>query len=339
VIACGSISELAGQTTLSSSVDEDAAAASAATAAAASAAGSITVSAAGDGIKGKDSVKIAAGNIKVEAGDDGIASTQDGSPYEKGFVSIDGGSLNISAKDDGIHAETVARVAGGSITITQSYEGIEGAQVWMLGGDVQVKSSDDGINAAGSARSDYLLAVNGGSLYVDAEGDGIDSNSAITQAAGDIVVAGPTRSGNGAMDAERTATTSGGTLLAVDSSGMGMTYGSASTQPALLYTPGQTISAGTEVKLLDASGKELFTYKAAKQFTVLAFSSPELVVGNEYRFVANGTELTKFTLSSQVSSISADGTASEYTGQGMMGGRGNMGAAPGGGAGGRGARQ
>ena len=63
------------------------------------------------------------------------------------------GDLTIAAGDDGIHSDNVLRIAGGTVSVTESVEGIEGAYMYLSGGDVSVVSSDDGINVAGGAEA------------------------------------------------------------------------------------------------------------------------------------------------------------------------------------------
>jgi hypothetical protein len=63
--------------------------------------GTVTVTAAGDGIRGKDSTTVKGGSITVSAGADGLKSTNADDP-DRGFVTIEGGILEVSAGLDGI---------------------------------------------------------------------------------------------------------------------------------------------------------------------------------------------------------------------------------------------
>lgn len=116
------------------------------------ASGTLEVTAANTGIKGKDYVDILDGTITVTASQDGIKATND-TDGNRGWVRLSGGTVNISAGDDGFKAERVLEISGGTLNITQSNEGIEAQYINILDGTVNVTSSDDGINASYSTTS------------------------------------------------------------------------------------------------------------------------------------------------------------------------------------------
>lgn len=161
--------------------------------------------------------------------------------YCKDALSITGGEFNIASSDDGIHADGAVTIAGGSIHITESYEGVEGLSVTVTGGEIVLTASDDGVNAAdGSggdfpvgfghmgASSDCFIRISGGSLEINAVGDGVDSNGTLYVDGGTLLVGGFTGSGDSALDYENTAEITGGTVIAAGSAGMaaGFTDGS-----------------------------------------------------------------------------------------------------------------
>ena len=116
------------------------------------ASGTLEVTAANTGIKGKDYVDILDGTVTVTATKDGIKATND-TDGNRGWVRLSGGTVNISAGDDGFKAERVLEISGGTLNITQSNEGIEAQYINILDGTVNVTSSDDGINASYSTTS------------------------------------------------------------------------------------------------------------------------------------------------------------------------------------------
>ena len=83
-------------------------------------------------------------------------NTADDSIHSDGNITISGGTFIISSGDDAVHADQYLILGKNGednnlikINITKSYEGLEGAQVYIYSGTYRVIASDDGINAAG----------------------------------------------------------------------------------------------------------------------------------------------------------------------------------------------
>jgi len=177
------------------------------------------------GIKAANEIVINGGNIFIKAYDDGIHANADtileNGKNPTGNVTVSGGSLTLYSNDDGLHADGKMTLSGGNITITNSYEGIEGATVILSGADVALRSSDDGVNA--TATSGTGVEIKGGTLYIYASGDGIDANSrdsykGIIFSGGKTVVIS-TSGGNSAIDTDRGYDYTGGYVLALMPSG------------------------------------------------------------------------------------------------------------------------
>ena len=66
------------------------------------------------------------------------------------------------------------------------------------------------------------VVITGGTLSIDAEGDGLDSNGNVTMSGGIVIVNGPTQGGNGALDYNGTFEITGGTLVAAGTTDMAM---------------------------------------------------------------------------------------------------------------------
>ncbi len=254
--------------------------------------GELKVDAVSHGIKGKDSLKVTGGTLTVMSGKDAL--------HSEGAVSISDGSMVIQAGDDGIHADTDLIVTGGFMEIQQCYEGLEGNQVTIAGGEIRINASDDGINACGgtSAFGGWnafwntgkentgempVLLITDGLIYVNAQGDGLDSNGDLLVEGGIVVVDGPANAANGAIDygAENggECSISGGTVLAVGAAGMAETFGSNSTQCSFSCTLQETHGAGSVIMITDEAGEILIKYTASKNFSSIVFSSPELELG------------------------------------------------------------
>jgi len=312
--------------------------------------GTYVVTAAKHALAGKNSVRIADGCFTLTCGTDAIHSQND-DDTTLGFVYIAGGSFEISAGDDGVHAGTTATILGGTINISESYEGIEGMSVDISGGDITIVSSDDGLNAAGGndqsagaerasmeAVEGCYINISGGALNINASGDGIDSNGSLVISGGTTTVGGPTDSGNGTIDYNGTASITGGTLFGSGSSGMAQGFGDGSTQGSILYVLTSVQQAGTSVVLKDASGTVLAEFTPAKQFQALNISVPELTQGETYTLVV-GTQEVEITLDTLLYSNGGGmggamgGPAGGQPGDGAAGGLGRGGQAPQGGMG------
>ena len=59
-----------------------------------------------------------------------------------------------------------------------------------------------------------VIEINGGNIYINADGDGLDSNGRLIINGGEIYVDGPENNGNGALDCGINATINGGILVA-----------------------------------------------------------------------------------------------------------------------------
>ena len=292
----------------------------------------------------------AVGQLVVNGGSF-VIDSQDDSLHSNSSLTVNGGTFQIASGDDGLHADENTLVAGGQITITACYEGIEGSSVEITGGTVSVCAEDDGINAAGgmdgsgfggrfgggfgrdsfggtesepgeasgTSASEHQILISGGSMYINAEGDGIDSNGGLYMSGGEVYVFGPTNGGNGALDYDGTGQITGGTIVALGAAEMAMNFDSTSTQGSILLTT-SSCPAGTEVVLKDADGTELVSCTAEKTFSSVVISCPELVQGDTYT-VSVGSEDTTITLESLIY-----GSGSGMGGFG--GGRGGFGGDP-----------
>ena len=259
------------------------------------------------GLKATSDLVINGGSFELDTEDDAVHSNAN--------VSINSGEFQIATGDDGMHADSNLTIASGTIEITKSYEGLEGEKVTISGGEIQLVASDDGVNAAGgndqsgmstfsgghggdkfSSNSSGSITISGGTLYVNAEGDGIDSNGSITMTSGEVYVLGPNSTGNGMLDYDSEATISGGTFVAVGSSGMAQNFGDSSTQGSMLVSVGQQ-EAGSVVKLLDENNKELLSWTAEKTFDCVLISCSDIQKGSTYT-VSVGDSKTEVTMDS-----------------------------------------
>jgi hypothetical protein len=301
------------------------------------AAGNVTVDATDDGIVGKDYAVLLDGAYQVTAGDDGFKSDNE-EDEGRGWVLINGGTLNVSAADDGIKAFNTLTIAAGATTVAKSEEGLEAQHIVVSGGTTNVTANDDGVNASGGSSTsasaggmsggmgggmgagetvgDYTVDVTGGSLTINSQGDGLDSNGNASISGGTVVVNGPTNSGNGALDVNGELTVTGGTVAAAGSVGMVVTPGTSSTQSGVQVTLGSAVPAGTVVQIADTAGTVVSAFVTTKATASLVFSSADITKGEEYTVYTGGTA----TVSTGLGKGSLDGakkvgtvTAGEYT--------------------------
>lgn len=278
------------------------------------------------GLKAGTSMTISGGTFHVDCADDAL--------HSDGTLTISDGTLMIGSGDDGIHAEEALLVEGGEVTVTTSYEGIESNQITITDGEIDITSSDDGMNASGGSRltgfgmdgsmqgelnasdissdadtSDItgtldntkipgtvdtntesgsipVLRITGGTIHVNAGGDGLDSNGNLIVEGGLIYVDGPTNSGNGSLDYGSEnggdCVIYGGTILALGASGMEEVFSDNSDQTWIHYDFTSDFGEGDELTITDAQGKVLFEYVVNKSGNCVIFSGLELVEGETY---------------------------------------------------------
>lgn len=173
------------------------------------------------GIKAANEIVISNGTVNIKSYDDAVHANNDDAlengKTALGNVTIKGGSVTVYSNDDGLHADGALSITGGTVTITNAYEGIEGTTVDISGGYVSVHSKDDGINA--TTASGTAVSVSGGTLYIYCSGDGIDSNSR-TSYQGIVFSGGRTvvitnSGGNSAIDSEQGYKYTGGSVVAI----------------------------------------------------------------------------------------------------------------------------
>lgn len=137
--------------------------------------------------------------------------------------------------------------------------------------------------------TDYnLIQISGGKIYINASGDGIDSNGNLTVTGGEIYVDGPTSGGDGALDCSGTALIFGGTVIAVGSSGMAENFDSSSAQGSIITTVSDSLITG-DITLTDSDGNTIVSYSPSKEYSSVVISCEDLKEGETYTLVAGDT--------------------------------------------------
>ena len=152
------------------------------------------------------------------------------------------------------------------------------------------------------------LSISGGDLFVSAQGDGLDSNGNIYVSGGYTIVEGPSGNGNGALDkgdgGSYIAEITGGTVLALGSTGMAVNFNSGTQCSGLVKLSG---SKGTTITVDDGSDFS-HTFVSNKTFACAVYSSPSMEKGNSYTIKAGSNSATmNFSNSYYYSNVSGGG--------------------------------
>lgn len=154
-------------------------------------AGTYVIDVAGQGLSGKDCVKISDGDFTITSGKDAIKSDND-EDEARGYVYITGGNFNINTGADAIYGLNMVTIDDGDFTITtstsntaDSYKAIKSdKEVTINNGTFTINSADDAIHSNGNVvvkngtfdittsddalHADELLQIDGGEFVISA---------------------------------------------------------------------------------------------------------------------------------------------------------------------------
>ncbi len=270
------------------------------------------------GIVCNDDLRITGGTITVSAKEDGIHVNE--SAHFTGMdLAIDAGDDGITVSDDENRGELT--VESGTIRIASCAEGMESEKVNIDGGTIEIRFTDDGINAGGE---EPLLTVNGGTITLICENgrdvDGLDSNGDIVINGGLVMISVNAESMNNAIDfgseTGGRCYINGGTVIAAGSGGMAEAMSAESAQCSVMYGLSSTHAAGETVRLEDMEGNAILEAEIPCSYSSLILSGPALEEGGSYVLTA-GEETVKIEMTETALSL---GTVS-----GGMGGFNGMG--------------
>ncbi|MBN2166983.1 MAG: carbohydrate-binding domain-containing protein [Marinilabiliaceae bacterium] len=248
-----------------------------------------------------------------------------------GVVTISSGVITINAADDGIKSKTSVIQNGGKVLINKSIEGIESPLITINDGELSVVASDDAFNATygtasgGTETNDgSLLLITGGYVVVSSTtGDAVDSNGNIKMTGGTLLVHGPTSNMEEAADFNGTFVVNGGFLMAAGTkSNMNKAMSSTSLQNGLYVLYSSGITANTIIRIQDATGNDIVTFKPIRTSYSFLFSSQQFANGtyNIYKggtctgiikdglysggVYSGGSQIKTFTVSGRITSLS-----------------------------------
>ena len=272
-------------------------------------AGSVTVSAGGDGLKAPRTLEISGGTLNIEKSNEGI---------EAQYINILDGDVTVNSTDDGINAslkdsssDTSSDTTSGTAAAgqqTQQNQNGQAQQASVGGGAAPGGSQDstgqnqnmpqspaggtgqppaDGTMPGGGGGTfevvDAAINISGGTVVVNAEGDGIDSNGTATFSGGTVTVNGPAAGGNNALDSNGDLLLNGGTVTTGSTADMFEAPSSASTSGYLKITDSSALTQGSTVQVTDSSGTVVANYKITTSGVQLVLvSNKNIVKGQSY---------------------------------------------------------
>ena len=264
--------------------------------------GSFTIKAGDDGVHADSELTISNGTVKVEKSYEGL---------EAEVINITDGTIDITADDDGINCAGGNDQSGfggmdGNMQFAHGFrfdrnqsQSSDGQQMTppempqSSGGQQMTEQSGNGQQndqpqMPGNADSNAALNISGGTIYVNAQGDGLDSNGALNITGGTIVVNGTTNGGNGIIDHDGSCTVSGGTLIGAGTSDMLEMPGDTSTLNTVAVLFDKSVSADTFVYVTDSSGKVIAAMSPKKNYGCFILSSKDLKAGESYTVYTGG---------------------------------------------------
>lgn len=295
------------------------------------------------GIKAGVDITVNEAVITIDSFDDAFHSNE--------TITVNKGTFTISSGDDAFHADSELVIQDGKLQIDSCYEGLEACNIVVNGGDIVINASDDGINAADadssesndnfgapgnmqdkeSSSTSASVTITSGTVYINASGDGLDSNGTVGMSGGTVIIDGPVNDGNGSLDYDSSFNISGGVLITAGSSGMLQAPSTTSSQYSIAVVFDSSQSADSLIHVEDSNGNTIVNYTPSKTYTAAVISTPDLKSGSSYSVYTGGNKFAEVTLSAITMKITSSG-ASEMTQQDMMGGGAGGGRPKGGGS-------
>lgn len=307
--------------------------------------GTVTVTASQDGIKATNDtdgnrgwVRLSGGTVNISAGDDGFKAervleisggtlniTQSNEGIEAQYINILDGTVNVTSSDDGINASySTTSTSTESTTATSTKQSAQGGQNsapqapsgstgQAPAGGGQAPSGTMGQPPAGGGMGggtfevvDAAVNITGGTVTVNANGDGIDSNGTATLSGGTLIVNGPFSGGNASLDTNGDLLLNGATVTAANSGDMFEVPSTNSTSGYVKISNVSNLSAGTTVQVADSSGNVVANYKVTNSSTALILvSSSKITKGQSYTVytTTDSVDASSTTLASNATSL------------------------------------
>lgn len=200
---------------------------------------------------------------KTEVEDAKKLHKYDGAFYSRMSMNINGGEegsgiLNINAQNEGLDSELHLTINGGNVNINSGNDGIN--------------TNEDGIS---------VTTVNGGNLSIKVtgetgEGDGIDSNGWLVINGGNVMASACSDSADAGIDSDMGIHIQGGNVIA---SGHMLDRIEENGQTYAVFNFSEKQDGTDTLYLKDAEGEIVMKAATENTYSIIVFSSPELVSG------------------------------------------------------------
>ena len=296
--------------------------------------GTVNISAGDDGFKAERVLEISGGTLNITRANEGI---------EAQYINILDGTVNVTSSDDGINASystttttdstSTSSTGTESTTATSTNQSAQGGQNsapqapsgsagQVPAGGGQAPSGTMGQPPAGGGAGggmgggmggggtfevvDATINITGGTVTVNTNGDGIDSNGTATLSGGTLIVNGPFTGGNASLDTNGDLLLNGTTVAAGNSGDMFEAPSTNSTSGYVKISNVSNLSAGTTVQVTDSSGNVVANYKVTNSSTALILvSSSKITKGESYTVytTTDSVDASSTTLASNATSL------------------------------------
>lgn len=278
--------------------------------------GTLNITQANEGIEAQY-INILDGTVNVTSSDDGINAS-----YSTTTTTDSTSTTSTSTTSTGTESTTATSTnqsaQGGQNSAPQAPSGSAG-QAPAGGG--QAPSGTMGQPPAGGGAGagggmgggggtfevvDATINISGGTVTVNANGDGIDSNGTATLSGGTLIVNGPFTGGNASLDTNGDLLLNGTTVTAGNSGDMFEAPSTNSTSGYVKISNVSNLRAGTTVQVADSSGNVVANYKVTNSSTALILvSSSKITKGESYTVytTTDSVDASSTTLASNATSL------------------------------------
>jgi hypothetical protein len=280
-----------------------------------------------DAVHSNSTVIIDGGKFSINTGDDamhadntltvnngGISISNCYEGLEAAKINVNGGNIDVNATDDGVNASEKKATESTENTQQQntSNDSNTSQNNQISENTSDSKSDGSSVNSEHADRpsgnnmdsGNAVLNITGGTLNVNAYGDGLDANGSIYMSGGSVTVSGPTNDGNGDLDYDSVFEITGGTLVSAGSSGMAQNPSDTSSQYSIAGILDNQQSANSVVSLTDDNGNKILSFTVPKIYSHLVFSSSKIKYGETYHILVDGNEVKSVEVSEIVSLFS-----------------------------------